>query len=56
MENQRSLFIGNAIRTARKQQKITQEDLAKLVGVGKSYISKCEKGYIKNIRHDILLC
>ena len=55
MENQRSLFIGNAIRTARKQQKITQEDLAKLVGVGKSYISKCEKGYIKNIRHDILL-
>lgn len=36
-------------------KKITQEDLAKLVGVGKSYISKCEKGYIKNIRHDILL-
>ena len=27
MENQRSLFIGNAIRTARKQQKITQERL-----------------------------
>ena len=39
MENQRSLFIGNAIRTARKQQKITQEDLAKLVGVGKSSIT-----------------
>lgn len=43
MENQRSLFIGNAIRTARKQQKITQEDLAKLVGVGKVIFRNVKK-------------
>jgi HTH-type transcriptional regulator / antitoxin HipB len=37
-------IIGNAIKQARKEQHLTQEDLGKLVGVQKAQISKLESG------------
>lgn len=39
--------VGQLIHDARKQEKITQEVLAKRVGTDKSYISKIEKGVIE---------
>lgn len=39
--------VGQLIHDARKQERITQDDLAKKVGTSKSYISKIEKGYIE---------
>lgn len=39
--------VGQLIHDARKQEKITQEVLAKRVGTDKSYISKVEKGVIE---------
>jgi DNA-binding XRE family transcriptional regulator len=35
-------LLGEAIKTARKQRQMTQEDLGKLVGVQKAQISKIE--------------
>lgn len=37
--------IGEAIKKARLQQNLTQEELGERVGVKKSQISKLEKGY-----------
>ena len=39
--------VGQLIHDARKQERITQNDLAKKIGTSKSYISKIEKGYIE---------
>ena len=39
--------VGQLIHDKRKQEKITQETLAKKVGADKSYISKIEKGVIE---------
>lgn len=39
--------VGQLIHDTRKQEKITQEALAKRVGADKSYISKVEKGVIE---------
>ena len=41
--------LGDMIKTARKQKKLTQEQLGKLVGVQKSQISKLENN-TKNFR------
>ena len=38
--------MGQVILDARKQEKVTQEQLATRIGVNKSYISKIEKGLI----------
>ncbi len=37
-------MIGNAIKQARKEQHLTQEELGRLVGVQKAQISKLESG------------
>ncbi|MDR0982551.1 MAG: helix-turn-helix domain-containing protein [Culturomica sp.] len=37
-------IIGEAIKCARKEKKLTQEELGKLVGVQKSQISRIENG------------
>ncbi len=39
--------VGQLIHDTRKQEKMTQETLAKKVGADKSYISKIEKGVIE---------
>ena len=41
-----SYCMGQLISNARKQEKITQEELAKRIGANKSYISRIEKGLI----------
>ena len=38
--------MGQVILDARKQEKITQEELATRIGASKSYISRIEKGLI----------
>jgi DNA-binding XRE family transcriptional regulator len=35
-------FIGNAIKQTRKERKLTQEELGRLIGVQKSQISRLE--------------
>lgn len=43
-----SLKMGKIIRTTRRKEKITQEELAARIGkAGKSYISKIENGVIE---------
>lgn len=42
-----SYCVGQIIHNARKQEKITQSDLAKRIGTNKSYISKIENGSIE---------
>ncbi len=39
--------MGQVLMDARKEEKMTQAELAKLVGTDKSYISKVEKGIIE---------
>ena len=39
--------VGQIISDARKQEKVTQSELAKRVGTNKSYISKIENGVIE---------
>ena len=39
--------VGQIILDARKQERMTQSDLAKKVGTDKSYISRIEKGAIE---------
>lgn len=39
--------VGQIISDARKQEKVTQSELAKMVGTNKSYISKIEHGLIE---------
>ena len=38
--------MGQVVLGARKQEKVTQEELAKRIGANKSYISRIEKGLI----------
>ena len=47
-------LLGNAIREARQQQKMTQEKLGSLVGVQKAQISKIENSFT-NARFDTIL-
>ena len=47
-------LIGQAIRRARKEQHLTQEELGKLVGVQKAQISKLENSS-KNARFGTIL-
>lgn len=42
-----SFCVGQIIHDARKQEKMTQTDLAKRIGTNKSYISKIENGSIE---------
>ena len=42
-----SYCVGQMILDARKQEKITQSELAERVGSSKSYISKIERGLIE---------
>ena len=39
--------VGEMIKDARKQEHVTQEALAELVGTNKSYISSIEKGLVE---------
>ncbi len=41
--------LGSKIRSLRKEKKISQEDLAKTVGISRNTLSKLENGYIANI-------
>jgi SOS-response transcriptional repressor LexA len=41
--------IGDRIKTERKAKQLTQEELGKLVGVGKSSVSQWESGLTKNL-------
>ena len=47
-------LLGQAIRQARKEQHLTQEELGKLVGVQKAQISKIENS-VKNARFETIL-
>ena len=42
-----SYCVGKIIYDARKQERMTQSDLAKKVGTNKTYISRIEKGTIE---------
>jgi len=46
--------IGKLIKEKRKEKKLTLEQVAKRVGVGKSTVSKWERGAIKNMKRDKL--
>ena len=39
-------YMGQIIREARKEEKITQSELARRIGANKSYISRIENGFI----------
>lgn len=41
--------IGELVKTARKEKKLTQSDLAKQVGVTRQTLSKLEKGLIDKV-------
>lgn len=47
-------LLGNAIKQARKERNLTQEQLGKLVGVQKAQISKIENS-VKNARFETIL-
>jgi len=47
-------ILGEMIRTVRKENRLTQEQLGKLVGVNKSQISKLEKN-TKNVTIETIL-
>ena len=47
-------LLGEAIKKARQQQNLTQEQLGKLVGVQKAQISKLENN-VTNVRFDTIL-
>ena len=47
-------LLGQAIKQARKEQQLTQEELGKLVGVQKAQISKIENS-VKNARFETIL-
>ena len=40
-----AMYAGNKIKELRKREKITQDELAKKIGIGKSAISNYESGY-----------
>jgi len=41
--------IGDRIKGFRKERKMSQETLAKIVGISRNTLSKLENGYIANI-------
>ncbi len=41
--------LGNEVRSLRKERKISQEKLAKTVGISRNTLSKLENGYVANI-------
>lgn len=47
-------LLGNAIKQARKERNLTQEQLGELVGVQKAQISKIENG-VKNARFETIV-
>lgn len=47
-------MLGEAIRKARKERNLTQEQLGALVGVGKAQISKIENS-LRDVRLDTIL-
>jgi DNA-binding XRE family transcriptional regulator len=47
-------LLGEAIKQARQQQNLTQEQLGRLVGVQKAQISKLENN-VTNVRFDTIL-
>ncbi len=47
-------LLGEAIKAARKEKKLTQEELGKLVGVKKAQISKIENS-VTNARFETIL-
>ena len=49
----KAYHIGEAIKQARKQRKLTQEELGELIGVKKAWVSKVESG--KNITLETLI-
>lgn len=42
-------FLGNAIREARRRQKMTQSALANATGIGRSTLSQIENGSVTDI-------
>lgn len=48
-------LIGQAIKEARKERKLTQEELGKLIGVQKAQISRIENN-ASNVTIDTLMC
>lgn len=47
-------LLGDAIKQARKERNLTQEELGKMVGVQKAQISKVENS-VKNARFDTVM-
>lgn len=47
-------LLGHAVKMARKEQKLTQEQLGELVGVQKAQISKIENS-VKNARFETIM-
>lgn len=45
--NAQAFCVGQMILDARKQEKMTQSELARRIGSNKSYISKIENGYVE---------
>ncbi|MCF6330723.1 MAG: helix-turn-helix domain-containing protein [Sulfurimonas sp.] len=41
--------LGNKVKDLRKEKKLTQEKLAKMVGISRNTLSKLENGYLSNI-------
>lgn len=54
MQEGATMTIGDKIRTARENKKMSQEELGKLVGVQRSAVAKWEKGRVVNIKRDKL--
>ena len=52
-ENAQMFIISEMLKAARKEARLTQEQLAKLAGTNKSYISKLERN-LKDIRFSTL--
>ena len=48
------MTIGDKIRIARENKKMSQEELGRLVGVQRSAVAKWEKGRVVNIKRDKL--
>ena len=44
-----TITMGERIHYLRKKSKMTQEDLAKVLGIGRSAILKYEKGHVENL-------
>lgn len=49
------MTMGDRIKQLRKEHKMTQEDLGKIIGVQKAAIQKYEKGTVKNIKRASLI-